>query len=690
MASKEELLAQLQELRTMRAQLDEPAQDFSQQPEQDSGSYIGGAAAGYLKNIGTAVTAPADLLARAGIAGVDYLSGSETSPESIQQYLPSSIVDRGVNSLVGDMKLNPTAEAIGGGVGTVAGFLAAPNLTSAVTKATGPVATTLPAIVGQGAKYAPRAMPIVPRVAAIGATGAAEGALISAGMEAGDLSPDYNTAMKQGAIYGGLGAAAGPIVGEIAGDIAPALGRMGDRNFERSLGGTASAFVKSEQLSGSLPSSNTSVIETRLANAFRGIRETEEIPLLATQQTKASVIQGLKSQVGDEIGGIVSSLDDVGIQPKMKTDNLDKLLNSAAFTNADDIKAQGAAIMDSFRNWDGTAVGLHRGKSALGSMGYSQAPGATPAKISAAVQRAAEKDMRIALQEALVEGVTTGKLDPQIYDDYLKANSRFSNLAQVEELSTKAAVSSQHQKIPSWQQAAWTTGGFGLPMAAAYSQYGLPGAIATGAAGMLSKTSAGQGILAAAQSGSSSALSELNRIVQNPYVTQAAMVSALPRNTSEIKSDLNFINTIQGMAVKMGLITPEQNLSKAPDAVLEQIVGQVSGAMPEAFEPTPDNVNVVNGKLQSQFDQSILMQQALEKSPIERAKTMPDLWKKKYVPQATLPMQVSAQPVAPDISQLNGLLSPSASSMPNPVMTDAQSMVDQLNAITAYQDEFIQ
>lgn len=624
---------------------------------QSDGSIIGGASKGYLKGLARAVTAPADLLVRGGNAAIEAMGGDQI--ENASDFYPSNLVDRAVDWLGGDAAYNQTAETVGKGVGTITGMVAGvPSLTGAVARGTLPQATSLPAVVGAGAKYAPRGLSVVPRTAAIMGAGAAEGALVNTALAAHDPNADLVDEAKQGGVTGALASGVGPVVGEVAGDVGPTLASWGNRAFERSLGATAAAFAKSQKLGGYEVDSMTGDIETQLSKAYQGVRDMGIVPTVGSRATKATIVMDAKNAAGQDIGNIISSIDQAGITPNVTFKNLDNLINNASFATRADLQAQVDTIKKTFQAWDGTAVGLQRGKSDLGKLGYSQAPGVAPAQLSGAVKRAAERDFSDALGSALQEGISTGKIAPDVMERYLAAKQAFGNLAKVSEVVTPLAIKEQQAQIPMWEKAMWTTGGFGVPAMLTYGETkDWKAAVAAGTLGAMTRTSTGRAVQANLFRGGSRAAQTLAELVSNPYMTQLGAVAALPRNWDEIQDDDAAKQTI---ALRAGMDLLSYN--SLPEPAQKAIYEQVAQLDPSGFEAVPGNYNVIDGKFLNPMEKDAYVRDHLSKSPSERAAAIGASFENRFK-APTSPVQTGnrttpTQGMDFDLKRMAGLIGP--------------------------------
>lgn len=680
MALTPEEEARLAQLEQQFGGVSTPQEDtVSFSDDDNSGSSLAssilGGSAGYLKGLHRAVSAPADLIYKGVNAGLNYVTGNEIDPQQLQQGYPSHLLDTAVDWAAGPGG-NKTAEAIGKGVGTVAGAIAG-------------VPSSLPAVTA-----ATEGLSLLPRAAALGVAGGAEGAIQNMALSASDPNVNLTNEAIAGGGLGAAGAMAAPLIGSLAADAKPYLQQASDRLFERSLGGTAKDFVKSAKLSGAEEDIATGAMETKLSNSFKGVREEGIVPTFSGQTGKASAVVETRRLIGDEIGSIVAQLDSAGrselgglpgIQPQVQWKNLDAYVNGSPFATKSNALKESETIKDALlNNWNGTAVDLHRGKSALGKLGYSQAPGVAPSAISAGAQRAAEADIRAALQEAIQSGVNSGRLPQETLDRFIDLNRRYGNLRDVENVVKPAAISTQHQRIPSWQKMAWTTGGFGLPMAAAYGAGGIPAAIAAGTLGTFMRTSAGQAVASEIARGGANALGLLTQVADNPYMVQGLSLALLPRNWIDVKTNDTAKREI---SLRAG-IDPQQ-FNSLPEPVQQEIHKQVIANDPNSAEPSVNNLNLVNNEYLNPMERDAVVRNSLDASPSERYKIIGSSFQNKHpgdiyqLPEARPNSRTNI-----DLSKINGMFGDLETQYPT-ISSDSLSMVDRLNqAINKHANDF--
>lgn len=105
-----------------------------------------------------------------------------------------------------------------------------------------------------------------------------------------------------------------------------------------------------------------------------------------------------------------------------------------------------------------------------------------------------------------------------------------------------------------------------------------------------------------------------------------------PRGWDQIKTSAQHLNNVGMIAMQMGLIKDVSDLTNMPDQQAKQVVGAVASVMPQAFEKTPDNVNVIDNEYMNPMDKDSVVKKALDKSPTERARVIGSSFKNKYSP----------------------------------------------------------
>lgn len=180
------------------------------------------------------------------------------------------------------------------------------------------------------------------------------------------------------------------------------------------------------------------------------------------------------------------------------------------------------------------------------------------------------------------------------------------------------------------------------------------------------------------------------------YKTGARAMPA-PRGWSQIKTNMGHLTNVGTLAMQLGLVNSVEQLANMPDALAKQVVGQTAAAAPMAFVQTPDNVNVIDNKYVNPQDKDLIVQEALNKSPADRAKIIGASFKNEYVPSSPPEAPRTQQAPAPTLplpqmsSNMNSVL-PGGNSgqMVNNPNLEHQSLISKLEKMTAVHANDIQ
>lgn len=473
--------------------------------------------------------------------------------------------------------------------------------------------------------------------------------------------------------------AAIPAVFDTIGSIGTSLKNTGDRFTESSIGARVKDFTNSRKRTGAWEG-DSGALETRLSGAIREEAKAGTFPALRRPAAVESSVTATKEGFGQQIGSIVEELDQVGLAPQLNLTKAQQVVNEAPFNLRADLQSQLDSFSETLQLWDGSARGLHKARSAIGSTAYRPTPNSPAQKLDRRLQQALYGDMTDALDGVMQQGIAAGAIPPERAMQLAEANRRYGNLKQVEDVVTDAALSAQHQQYGPWQRALWTTTGFGVPMAAAYQAGGLPGALSVYTMGMLSRTRAGQAFLGAVSKGGGAAMELLGEVANNPYMVRGLSLAALPRDWDVVKNDPAAKETI---AMKMGI--PPEQFNSLPEPAQKEIHKQIISIDPDNAEPTPNNLNIVNGEYVSPLEKDAVVKEALGLSPSERAKVIGGSFQNKAIlpSQATLAPRVNYAPPSMDISSLNSSLD-SALSQPDLTYDNSSSAV--LDELTSAQE----
>lgn len=166
-------------------------------------------------------------------------------------------------------------------------------------------------------------------------------------------------------------------------------------------------------------------------------------------------------------------------------------------------------------------------------------------------------------------------------------------------------------------------------------------------------------------------LSQIIELKNNPQ-------PLLPRGIAQIKASAQNMGNFANIAMGLGLIGSPDQLQQLPDPALSSILAQIGQGHPELLEPTPDKVNAIDGKLSNPLDKDMLARQAMDLSPEKRAGAMVPLFQNKYVPPSPGQTPVSSPSFVPQIDSISSLI---PEIEPGPRMpTSSLSLIDQLNS----------
>lgn len=640
------------------------ALEAKQSSSPDSGilGAISGASEGYLKGLPQVVTRPADLLVRGGLNALEGLGITDpTTPEERAPFMPTNIWKSSVDAVLPPDRLrNGTAEAVGEVVGTLPGFVAqAPTILPRVAAAT-------------------KGMSMLPRAIEMGSAAGAEGAVLGAAFGAADTEKPLATSALQGGLTNMALGLAGPLVSEVSAGMSSGLNNARDRFTEKSIGAGVKDFAASRRMSG-MDLNDNGALETKLNEAIRWTRDEGIFPAMRGGPQTVSSVANHKNLYGQQIGSIMQELDAVGpargITPKLSLNNTSQFLSTTQKNPgiSDDVAAQVKVFTDKLsNNWNGSAEGLFEFKKTLGDLTWSK-PGGQPLPLDKRITEALYKDITETLQNTAQEAINAGVMGPEKLQQLLRANKAFSNLSQVQDVVDSAALSLQQQKIHPLKRAFWTTGpgAFGGTMAAGYALGNLPGAVAAGAAGVLSQTRAGQAAGAQIARLGASSFDLLEQIANNPYSVQGVSLAAMPRDWDRVKNDESVLAAI---GQKIGL-TPEDFVS-LPEPIQKNIHAQIIASDPASAEPVPGNFAVANGEYLDPMEKDYVVSQALDLPASDRARIVGSSFQNKFSPLNSTPIPQPSTPIPQDrTAQVLG------TQLPDPTYDGSQgSNLDQLNA----------
>lgn len=432
-----------------------------------------------------------------------------------------------------------------------------------------------------------------------------------------------------------------------------ALSGIGDRFAESSIGARVRDFVNSKKRTGAWEGANGE-LETRLSSAIKEETAAGTFPALRRPAAVEASVTSTKEGFGQQIGSIIGELDQVGSSPQLAFSRTEKIINEAPFNLREGLRGERDAFLATLGEWNGTASELHRARSSIGQTAFRPTPNAPAQKISRKMQQALYGDLTDSLDGAMRQAIASGQIPADRAMQLAEANRRYGNLKEVEEIVTDAALSAQHAQMGPMQRALWPTTGYGVPMAGAYAKWGLPGALSVYTIGTLSRTRAGQAFLGAVSRGGGAAMQLMGEAASNPYMVRGLSLAALPRDWEVVKDDPAARETI---ALKMGI--PPEQFNSLPEPAQMEIHKELVSIDPNNAEPTPQNLNIVNGQYVDPMEKDAMIRQALEMSPSERAKIISGAFQNKFVPTGQPTPQASPVVVPPsvDLSQATRALS---------------------------------
>lgn len=172
-----------------------------------------------------------------------------------------------------------------------------------------------------------------------------------------------------------------------------------------------------------------------------------------------------------------------------------------------------------------------------------------------------------------------------------------------------------------------------------------------------------------------------------------SLAKPAPRGWTQIKSSFNDLNNVGMIAVSLGLVKQPQDLLSLPDDLARRIVGQVAAAAPQAFVPTPDKVNVIDGQFQDPLGKEVVINQSLELASNERAMRIGATFTNKYLPSTPAAPVLTQKPALPvTMDKLMGAFDdvPQTSAVDSSYDKSQSSNMSQLEKMTALHERDIQ
>lgn len=186
----------------------------------------------------------------------------------------------------------------------------------------------------------------------------------------------------------------------------------------------------------------------------------------------------------------------------------------------------------------------------------------------------------------------------------------------------------------------------------------------------------------------SRALQDLQTLIA---YNDGSLAKPAPRGWAQIKSSAQHLTNVGNIAIGMGLIQDPQQLLSMPDHIASQVVAEVAKVAPEAFEPTPDNINAMDGEYKDPIGQEAMYQKARKMPLAEQARIIGAGYDgNRYEPSKPVtPEQAPPLPpfaIKPNLKALNKSLAPSFSLPEKPDNSYDQSSMEMLESLTNSQE----
>jgi len=177
----------------------------------------------------------------------------------------------------------------------------------------------------------------------------------------------------------------------------------------------------------------------------------------------------------------------------------------------------------------------------------------------------------------------------------------------------------------------------------------------------------------------SNAIDQLQQLVE---LKQQGSPQPLPRGWAQIKASVPNKQMFAELAFSIGLISSIDEIDSLHPEIGKRLAGAVAKQYPQAFEPTPDNINVIDGQFQDPMEKDLVVMGALDKSPSERANIIGNSFRNKYTGTVT-PVPTPTPTPMPSLPELSQALSVPTDTSYNSGISD---QVKRLEEITAIQD----
>lgn len=124
-----------------------------------------------------------------------------------------------------------------------------------------------------------------------------------------------------------------------------------------------------------------------------------------------------------------------------------------------------------------------------------------------------------------------------------------------------------------------------------------------------------------------------------------------PRGWALIKASAKHLGNIGMLGMQLGLLPDPTALLQMPDDQAQKVVGIIAGAFPQAFEPTPDRVNVIDNKFQDPMSKDSVVAQSLDLPAEDRAMRIGASFHNRYVPPRPQEQPQQPPPALPHVME---------------------------------------
>ncbi len=683
------------------------------EPESTSGlwpSFVG-AAKGVAKGIPSVVTAPADLITRGAVAGIESLTGTEY--ENPEQFYPSNVWGSVIDSATQGAPSNATAEKVGNIAGSLAGVTRAPSALGSAVRGTPAIAKGSSgliekALVGTG-------------------VGTVEGAAYGAAYGAKDPNADLGEQATTGAAYGGITGVALPAIGAVADDVGKGLSKAwswisGAKPREELLQAQSvnkDIFANKLDIASSPTDKERHLIreasqnEDAFArmNPFEGIDPNGGRKAFEAAQQKLTQSEIAATRARNEILPKVARIESgarakaaaegVEIRTGISLDEIPRTIETPkGLYGLDDIREAypgGVSGVDDAERFVQKEFGV------IDDAGNLINPKGRPLSIEEADRARKRIDASIRGFGGYDDSYWLSKqVDPSVGDAYISTlqfyrkqldqavKGRMTELAGPEAAKafTEAGenISAAKTYAPLMDRFKLSTGQAYTPGSAKKVPPGV-GVLGTGGkvdaiTQAISPNLANRRMQTSALQREGNAIRDLQALVDMKAGTYQTPVN---RNWDQIKNTAQDLSLVGILATQMGLIQAPEQLATMPDIAARQVAAEVAKSVPQAFAPTQDGVSVMDNKYLDPIEKDAIVSQALEADPATRARVVGSSFENKYQPlnKAPAPVATAPRPQVPSIESLNSMI-------PTTPMSDAMSNIEQLEAMTAIHARDIQ